>query len=219
LAYFEQELARRDADPAYVPVDWLWTGNTTATTARLARAVARAGAVLGVRPRVMANSRGIDENLHAACGADCADVVHGVLPSAFYGDLGRGPEMAKVVALHDKWRRLDADAARQAGGADPPRASYADANYVQGYASALAFRIAVERALDRGLPVTGENLKAALESFENVETGGLTDRLSFRPDDHRPQSAVTVYKLAPGGALVTERSESAISLQNGWLGW
>ncbi|HEU4406653.1 MAG TPA: ABC transporter substrate-binding protein [Polyangiaceae bacterium] len=218
-AYFEQELARRDADPAYVPVDWLWMGNTTPTTARLARAVARANAALGLRVQIMVNSRGIDENLHAACGPDCVGLVHGVLPSAFYGDLGRGPEMAKVMALHDKRRRLDLEAAREAGRADPPPATFGDVNYVQGYASALAFRLAVERALDRGLAVTGENLKGALESFQNVETGGLTDRLSFTPDDHRPQSAVTVYTLAPDGALVTERSESALSLQKGWLGW
>jgi Periplasmic binding protein len=219
LTYFEQELARRDADPAYVPVDWLWMGNTTLTTARLARAVARANTALGLHVQIMVNSRGIDENLHAACGPDCADLVHGVLPSAFYGDLGRGPEMTKVMALHDKWRQLDLEASRRDGQAAPPRASYADVNYVQGYASALAFRVAAELVLDRGLPITGKNLKEALESFQNVETGGLTDRLSFRPDDHRPQSAVTVYKLAPNGALVTERSASAISLQNGWLGW
>jgi Periplasmic binding protein len=215
LAYLQQERARQEADPSYAPVDWLWMGNTPPTTALLARAVARANDALGLHVQIVVNSQGIDEALPAACGPACAELVHGVLPSATYGDLGRGAEMAKVVALHDKWRRLDADAGRPG----PPEADHGNAHYVQGYVSALAFRVAAERVLDQGRPLTGETLKNALETFDNVDTGGLTDRLSFRPNDHRPQSAVTVYKVDANGALITERPSRALSLQDDWLGW
>jgi hypothetical protein len=211
LQYFQQELNERQRDPTYQPVDWLWMGNTTPTTTLLANAVARANAQLGLNVQIVVNNRGFDESLPAACGPACVEIVHGIVPSAFYGDLSRGPEMAKVTALHDKWRQAEASAE-----ARPERG---DLNYVQGYINARVFQIAAERALEQGLALTGENLKDALEGFDKVDTGGLTDLISFHPGDHRPQSAVTIYKITPDGALVAEGPSRKLSLLNGWLGW
>ncbi|HVJ93322.1 MAG TPA: hypothetical protein VM580_26155, partial [Labilithrix sp.] len=88
-------------------------------------------------------------------------------------------------------------------------------------------KMGIERVIDQGKPVTGENLKDALESFRSEDTGGLTAPLSFSPDDHRPQSTVSIYTLdyptSDAGPIVGTLKNipptRRIALQNQWLGW
>jgi branched-chain amino acid transport system substrate-binding protein len=209
LQYFMQEKARATADPTYRMVDWVWGGNTTKTTAYLGKALAEANRQLGLNVQLIVNNYGFDENLFAACGADCVERVHGIMPFVAYGD-PRAGEMAKVTALHDKWRARDA--AREGN------VSYRNVRYVQGYVNVLMFKAAAERVISEGKPVTGEHIKAALESFSGLDTGGLTGRLTFTPDDHRPQSSESIYKLNAAGQLVLE-SQRTIALDDLWLGW
>jgi branched-chain amino acid transport system substrate-binding protein len=220
LEYFQQEKARREADPTYEMVDWVWLGNTTPDTATLARALGAANAALGLNVQIIVNNWAMDEALPVLCGSACADFVHGIMPFTAFGDTSRGStEMPKVVALHDKWRQRDYDEAAAAGAPDAKLESHRNVRYVQGYVNALVFRIAAERVLDLGLPVNGENVKNALETFDDVDTGGLTDRLSFSPDDHRPQSSESIYKLSAEGKLVREPYDRTIARQTIWLGW
>jgi branched-chain amino acid transport system substrate-binding protein len=139
-----------------------------------------------------------------------------------YGDL-RETEMAKVMQQHDKWRAIDQQNAAGADGGASGNArapvSYRNVRYVQGYVSALMFRIAAERVLANGQKITGDTLKAALETFRNVETGGLTDKLTFTPTDHRGQSTESIYKISSTGSLVYEPPDRRIFLENSWLGW
>lgn len=219
-AYFQQEISQRTQDPTYEPIDWLWLGNTTPDTATLARSVKAANLAFGLNVQIIVNNWAMDEALPLLCGDACADFVHGIQPFTAFGDTSRGStEMPKVVALHDKWRQRDFEAAQSAGQADAKLESHKNVRYVQGYVNALIFRIAAERVLDQGLRVTGENLKNALETFDNVPTGGLTDLLSFSPDDHRPQSSESIYKLSADGKLVREPFDRTIARQSIWLGW
>jgi hypothetical protein len=97
--------------------------------------------------------------------------------------------------------------------------SYRNVRYVQGYLSIFIFRVAAERVLAKGLPINADNMKAALETFQNLDTGGLTDKLTFTAMDHRPQSTESIYKLSNAGALVYEQPDRTIFLENSWLGW
>ncbi len=218
LAYFQAEKAHKEADPAYEMVDWLWMGNTATTVALLGKAVAAANTALGLNVQIIVNNWGIDEDLFAICGPACVDIVHGILPFAAYGDTSRGPEMAKAMALHDKWRQIELEEARRTT-PDAKAESFANVHYIQGYVSSMLFRLAAERALDAGQTLSGENVKNALETFSGVDTGGLTDKISFSSTDHRPQSTESIYKIAADGKLVREPPDRTISLQSTWLGW
>jgi ABC-type branched-subunit amino acid transport system substrate-binding protein len=209
LAYFMQEKAQAMADSTYKIVDWVWGGNTTKTTAYMAKAIDAMNQTLGLSVQLIVNNWGFDENLFPLCGAACVERVHGIMPFVAYGD-GRAVETAKVMALHDKWRMVDAS--REGN------ATYKNVRYVQGYVNVLLLKLAAEAVIDQGKPVNGINLKEALESFEGVDTGGLTGRLTFTPTDHRPQSTESIYKFDAAGKLVLE-AQRTITMQQSWLGW
>lgn len=207
LEYFRQELAQQQAVPGYKPVDWLWMGNTVKTTVWLAKALATVERELGLKVQIIVNAWGLDETVFATCGEDCVGRIHGVMPFAAWGDT-RAPEMAKVMALHDKYRELDGDGK-----------SYKNVRYVQGYASVLMLKTAIERVLAQGKPVNGKNVHAALESFRNVDLGGLCDKITFNAQDHRPQSNAFIYKITPAGALQAVPPDRKIAMERDWLGW
>ena len=239
--YFVQEVEHAKQDGAYSPVDWIWMGNTTKTTAYLAKAIdnlktrVRPPSTWGqttddapdvqtllaaLNVQIIVNNWGFDEMLFTLCGAACVNRVHGIVPFTAFGDTTRGStEMPKVVALHDKWRALDAKNADAGAAGDGGVPSYKNVRYVQGYVSAMAFRLAVERAIAAGGELTGPSLKSAFESFKQVDTGGLADKLSYGVHDHRPQSTETIYKIAADGKLVPEPPSRTISLDDKWLGW
>jgi branched-chain amino acid transport system substrate-binding protein len=159
----------------------------------------------------MSNVWGMDESMPPLCGPlnasnPCFDRVHVVLPFAAYGDT-RAAEMTKVLALHDKRRLADNDGS-----------SYRNVRYVQGYTNVLLLKMAVEKILAENNAITGENIKAALETFSGKATAGLTNPLTFTSTDHRPQSGGTIYKFDVNGKLVLE-FERNIAMQGDWLGW
>lgn len=211
--YFVQEKAQQMADPTYQMVDWVWGGNTTATTALLANAlyqvnqpVAMGG--LGLNIQLIVNNWGFDENLFAGCSpaAACIGRVHGIMPFVAYGDTRAGA-MAQVIALHDKWRARDGSTT-----------TYKNVRYVQGYVNVLLFQIAVDHVITSGKPITGDNIKEALETLKGIQTGGLTGQLTFSPTDHRPQSTESIYMINSSGALTLE-SQRTITMDDDWLGW
>lgn len=200
--FFQQEADHRAADPSYAPVDWIWFGNTRASLASLGRALAgRSGA-----PSVITDTFGLDEALYAACGDACVGML-GVQPLPVYDDPSVSG-MPRLTSVHDRYRAIDGD---------PPQL-HATAEYVAGFVAAAAWRAAAESVLDGGLPLTGDNLRAALETFQSrpIETFAS---LSFSPTDHRPQSTSRVYQLAPSGKLASMGQPVSIALQPDWLGW
>ncbi|WP_394842814.1 ABC transporter substrate-binding protein [Pendulispora brunnea] len=221
LQYFKDEQAhKKNDDPNYNIVDWVWGGNTTTTSVQMAIALSRMKSQLaGTTPAIpnvqlILNNNGFSEDMYTICGTPCVDAVHGIVPYTPYGDTSRGSsEMGRLTALHDKWRQIDS---AQSGAAP---ASYKTVRYVQGYINATLFRLGVEAVVNQRKPVTGENLRAALETFRNVDMGGLTDRLSYSEKDHRPQSTEAIYKIGTDGSLVREPPDRTISLENSWLGW
>jgi len=238
--YFKAEFDHSQTDGTYTPVDWVWMGNTTATTAYLVKAIANLSNTTITGPgdsaaekayltsastsvQVIVNNWGFDETLSGLCGPACNGRVHGIVPFTAYDDASRGStEIKKVSALHDAWRAFDTSnpgSVRFGDGGAPPSGPFKNVRYVQGYVSAYVFRIAIERVIAAGKPITGPNVKEALETFQQVDTGGLCDKLSFGSGDHRPQSTETIYKFGSDGSLVAEPPSRTIALDSNWLGW
>jgi branched-chain amino acid transport system substrate-binding protein len=216
--YFLAEKNRRAVDPTYAPVDWIWGGNTTTTSAFLAKAVGKLRtdsdpelAAMADKVQIIINVWGFDETLFTACAVagqpnPCIDRVHGIMPFAAYGDTSPSVvDMAKVTSLHERFRT-------------PAQESFKNVRYVQGYVNVHMLRLAIERVIAEQMPMNGESIKLALESFRAVDTGGLTGKLTFTETDHRPHSTVSIYKFNTAGALVRE-SERTLTMERSWLGW
>jgi hypothetical protein len=204
--FFAQERERKAAEPSYETVDWIWFGDTSASSAALGRALAAVRREQGLDVRLIGNQWAVDESLHGRCGDACAG-FYAVQPFAMFGD----PTAAGTAALladHARHRKLDGE----------PAGAYRTVQYVYGRVAVATWRIAVERLLDQGKPVTGPELRAMLESFRGVDVEGFA-QVSYSPADHRPQSGARITRLGPSGQIEAIGQPLSLSLQPGWLGW
>lgn len=206
MRYFREERARKVARTDYVPVDWIWLGNTRVNAAHLGKALKKARAWMGFDVHVVADNWAVDEALPGLCGDACAgfDVVQ---PFAMFGDPSASG-MAALLADHQRFRRADAE----------PADAYRVEQYVYGRVAVAAWRIAVERLIDEGKPVTGANLRTALEGFHNVDVEGFAT-LGYTPNDHRPQSGARIATLGAKGKLEPVGQPLSLTLEPTWLGW
>ena len=84
---------------------------------------------------------------------DAGDGFMGVMPYRYHYDTAaKSPMMDKIRAL---------------------RPEYQSTAYMQGFLTAMLFTEAARRTLDAGKPLDGKNLKAALNSIKDYDTGGL----------------------------------------------
>lgn len=81
-----------------------------------------------------------------------AEGFMGVMPFRYYYDTEKAPMLEKIRAM---------------------RPGYQSTAYIQGFLAAMLFTESARRCLKSGKPLTGPNLKAALNSLENFDTGGL----------------------------------------------
>src|SRR5262249_47023103 len=147
--YVQDEIRKKLADMSYVPVSWFWSGNSVMSTAYIAKGAVEAQKLINnsfANPkdrwhlRVMANNWGIGETSKNVCGRECAGVLYGLCPVPIYGDTQHAAGMRQMMAIHDMSRATDAEGLTK----------YTDMRYVQGYAAALMWRKAVDRAIDSG---------------------------------------------------------------------
>ena len=83
---------------------------------------------------------------------EAGDGFMGVMPYRYYYDTEKAPMLEKIRALHS---------------------DYQSTAYIQGFLAAMLFVESAKRTLDAGKPLTGDNLKAALNSIKDFDTGGL----------------------------------------------
>lgn len=206
LTFFAEETAYAADHPDYQMVDWIWFGNTSANTTSLGRAIAKAKQRYGLALQLIGNNWSVDESLYGKCGAACVGFTV-VQPYALFGD----PTMSgtrRLLADHAAYRRLDGE----------PADAYQTVQYVYGRVAVATWRLAVERVLEQGKPVTAASLRAALETFHNVDIEGFAT-ISYTPTDHRPQSGTRLARLGDDGRMHPIGQPMALSLQSGWLGW
>jgi branched-chain amino acid transport system substrate-binding protein len=82
-----------------------------------------------------------------------ADGFMGVMPYRYYYDTeGKSPMLERIRKL---------------------RPEYQTTGYIQGFLAAMLLTEAARRTLEAGNPLTGKNMKIALSSIRNFDTGGL----------------------------------------------
>jgi hypothetical protein len=216
--YFQWEIATKLANPAYVPVSWLWLGNGIVSTSLVGRAVAKVQANIDASlpegdrwtVRLAANPWGFSEETPELCGEPCNGVLIGATPVYAWGETERSAGMSDLMAVHAK--------ARSQAGQEP--SLFQNHHYVRGYAAAMMWHRGVNRAIENGNSnPTGDDIKAALDALRNEDLEGLTaGPLSFAPDDHRSQTRYNVYTIDADGDLVFD-AEGSIQPSNLWLGY
>ena len=74
-------------------------------------------------------------------------------------------------------------------------------HFVQGWYTMHVMAKGMEKVVADGKPLTGPNLRAALETMDPVDTGGVIGPVKFSADSHRGAMAAGVYKV-DGGKIV-----------------
>lgn len=74
----------------------------------------------------------------------------------------------------------------------------ASLHFTQGWAAMSVMAEAIRRTLDADMELTGENIKASLETLEDFETGGLLAPVTFTAEDHRSTRALAIYRVEDG---------------------
>ncbi|HEX3765672.1 MAG TPA: bifunctional serine/threonine-protein kinase/ABC transporter substrate-binding protein [Kofleriaceae bacterium] len=206
LRFFHDELRYKATHPDYEIADWIWFGNTSPNAASLGKALRKVKQQLGIDVHVIGNNWSVDESLYGRCGEPCVG-FHAVQPFALFGDL-TAAGTAALLADHARYRALDGE----------PPGAYRTVQYVYGRVAVATWKLAVERLLDQGKPVTGANLRDVLDGFRNVDIEGFAT-IGYTATDHRPQSGARITRLGPHGQMETIGQPLALSLQDGWLGW
>jgi branched-chain amino acid transport system substrate-binding protein len=74
-------------------------------------------------------------------------------------------------------------------------------HFLQGWYTMHVMAKGMEKVVTDGKPLTGPNMRAALETMEAVDTGGVIGPVKFSADSHRGAQAAGVYKVE-GGKIV-----------------
>ena len=74
-------------------------------------------------------------------------------------------------------------------------------HFVQGWYTMAVMARGMEKVLGESKPLTGPNLRAALETMDPVDTGGVIGPVKFSADSHRGATATGIYKVE-GGKIV-----------------
>lgn len=107
---------------------------------------------LGMKSQFMGTFWTMDHSMVMKMG-EAAEGFMGVMPFRYYYDTeGKAPMLEKIRAM---------------------RPEYQSTAYMQGFLTAMLMTEAAKRTLDAGKPLDGKNLKAALNSIKNFDTGGI----------------------------------------------
>ncbi|TMQ10250.1 MAG: branched-chain amino acid ABC transporter substrate-binding protein [Deltaproteobacteria bacterium] len=74
-------------------------------------------------------------------------------------------------------------------------------HFVQGWYTMHVMARGLEKVAADGKPLTGPNLRTALETMDPVDTGGVIGPVRFSADSHRGATAAGIYKVE-GGKMV-----------------
>ena len=107
---------------------------------------------LGLKTKFMGTFWSMDNSLWAKVG-DAADGFMGVMPYRYYYDQDpKAPMLAKIKQM---------------------RPEYQSTAYMQGFLTAMLFAEAAKRTLEAKKELTGPNMKAALNTIRDFDTGGI----------------------------------------------
>src|SRR5947209_4979418 len=151
---------------------------------------------LGLTIKFGSNPYGFSEALPAVA-KEVAEGVTGVVPHVPFGE--KVPGMKRLVDYHQKNHPGDTH----------------DAIYVRGWTYVLVWTEALKRA-DKTGQLNGPGVKAAMETIQNFDLGGLTNPVTYTATDHRPSTKTPIYMIKDG-KLVKIR-EYEMPRKPEWLG-
>ena len=173
--------------------DFAWIGGTAASTAVIIKDAAK----LGLPTKFICNVWGFNENILKLASDAAKERAYGMVPFTMWGD--DVPGMKPIMEMHKKNHPNDTH----------------DALYVRGWASATVWLEGLRRA-DKAGKLTGEGVKAALETLKDFDLGGLTAPVTYTSTDHRPSTKTPIYQIQ-GGKLV-KVAEYDMPRKPEWLG-
>ena len=151
---------------------------------------------LGLATKFGSNPYGFSEALPQVA-KEAAEGVTGVMPHVPFGE--NVPGMKRLMEFHKKNHPQDTH----------------DALYVRGWSYVLVWTEALKRA-DKAKALTGEGVKAALETFKDFDLGGLTEPVTYTHNDHRPSTKTPIYQIK--GGKLTKVREYEMPRKPEWLG-
>ncbi len=167
--------------------------NVTTTGVSL---VLKGAKALGLTTKFGSNPYGFSEQLPLVA-KETAEGVTGVVPHVPYGS--PVPGMKAILDFHQ---------------ANHPNDTH-DAMYVRGWTTAIMWVEALRRA-DKAGKLTGEGVKAAIETMKDLDLGGLANPMTWTPTDHRPTTRTAVWQVQ-GGKLVKIK-DYEMPRRPDWLG-
>jgi len=138
-------------------------------------------------------SQGMKDDLKVVNLNWCADEIFiNLAGAAAEGVVGAIPftPPSSPVAGHedaDKWLKEHGSSLAEKG-----------LHFTQGWWTMAVMAEGIKRVIDDGKEVNGENIKAALESIQNFETGGVTSPISFSSSSHRGNSSLRLFAVDGG---------------------
>jgi branched-chain amino acid transport system substrate-binding protein len=168
--------------------DFGWIGGTTPSAAVIIKDAKK----LGLKTKFLVNVWGNDEDLIKIAGA-AADGVLGLQAAAVYGDKVPGMKLIKEITKNE----------------------HQNTHYIRGWVSMMVLCEALKIADKKG-ELNGPGVKAVLETFKDFDTGGLTSKITYIPNDHRPNMSAKIYEYK-GGKMVFKQTIE-LPRKKEWLG-
>ncbi|MFV1986701.1 MAG: ABC transporter substrate-binding protein [Gemmatimonadota bacterium] len=139
------------------------------------------------------NARSLGLDVTIVCLNWCANSLlvdlAGEASDGVVGGMPYPPPGADAPGLTDLRAYLDSH------GEDVARRTNA---YTQGWFTAAIFGEGIRRVIEGGDPLTGENIRAALETITEFDTGDVTVPISFSPSNHRGANGMRMYRIVDG---------------------
>lgn len=140
-----------------------------------------------------AASQGLMDSMQFICMNWCADEIFvGLAGEAAEGVVGTIPFTPPSARVDG---HKDADAWLKEHNSNLEEASL---HYTQGWWTMATMAEGIEMVLKNGDELTGENIKAALETISGFDTGGVTSPLTFSSSSHRGNNALRLYQVESG---------------------
>ncbi|WP_028576671.1 ABC transporter substrate-binding protein [Desulfomicrobium escambiense] len=168
--------------------DFVWTGGTTPSTAVIMKDAQK----LGMTCTFFSNIWSSDENIFKLAG-DAANGHFGLQGAAIYGQPSAGMDLIRTITK------------------DQPQMTH----YVRGFVSAMVMCEGMKMAKAKG-EVTGESIKAALETMRDFDPMGLAPVVSYFADDHRPNLSVNICTFKDGKLEFVQTT--VLERKKEWLG-
>ncbi|HCU69678.1 MAG TPA: ABC transporter substrate-binding protein [Desulfomicrobium sp.] len=168
--------------------DFVWTGGTTPSTAVIMKDAQK----LGMTCTFFSNIWSSDENIFKLAG-DAATGHFGLQGAAIYGQPSAGMDLIRKITKGE------------------PQMTH----YVRGFVSAMVMCEGMKMAKAAG-EVTGESIKAALETMRDFDPMGLAPAVSYFPDDHRPNLSVNICTFKDGKLEFVKTT--VLERKKEWLG-